>query len=114
MAKKSKKIERVEISDVSGNTASETSKKQGSQSKRYCFTLNNYQEDNLELLYSTLGTLGNYLCGKEVGAEGTPHLQGYIELNKRMRITELKKLIVLGKIHWEQCKGSRAENLTYC
>lgn len=51
--------------------------------------------------------------GLEVGEKGTPHLQGYVELNKVMRIAGVKK--VLGdRAHVEKRLGTREQARTYC
>jgi len=84
---------------------------QDSQAKRWCFTLNNYSENdikNLEL--SFIG--GKYIIAKEIGESGTPHLQGYINMDKQTRLSALKK--IHNKIHWEKCKGSEKDNIKYC
>lgn len=78
--------------------------------KGWVFTLNNYSEEEYEYLL-------NYDCdyviiGKEVGEQGTPHLQGYIEFHKRMRLTGVKK--VNGKAHWEVRRGSALLAANYC
>lgn len=86
--------------------------KQPAASKRWCFTFNNYTEKDYILLKNTFSAKSiSYIIGKEVGEEGTPHLQGYIEAKKRLRWSEFK---LPKAIHWEKCKGSRIENLKYC
>lgn len=79
-------------------------------SRNWCFTLNNYTDDDLKLI-------GEWVCrylvyGKEVEAEGTPHLQGYAEFDASKRLATLKKLNE--RIHWETRKGSREEAIKYC
>lgn len=53
-----------------------------------------------------------YVVGREVGEQGTPHLQGYVELNKQMRFTTLKKK--LPKCHIEFRNGSPSQAADYC
>ena len=103
-----RKVETLEIEE--GNTR--PPQKQVTQSKRWAFTYNNYPVEILEQLVATFEKLSVlYIIGKEVGAEGTPHLQGYIETPKRCRPScfNLPK-----QIHWEKCKGSREDNVVYC
>lgn len=116
MAKKSKMSKKGSngSKDVSGNTDTETSKRP-SPAKHYCFTLNNYTPTELITVPEILGNLGNYIYGFEIGEELTPHLQGYIVLTFKERITSLKKHGGgLERMHWEKCKGSQDENLRYC
>jgi hypothetical protein len=78
--------------------------------KNWCFTLNNYCSED-EQVFRDIPSV--YLVyGREVGDEGTPHLQGYIQLTKPIRLTGLKKLHP--KAHWEPAKGDQPQNLTYC
>lgn len=86
--------------------------KQESDCKRWCFTLNNYTENDLKNIVDALNSDDKYIIGKEVGEKGTPHLQGYINFSKKCRLTALKKFN--NKIHWEKCKGTEDENIEYC
>jgi hypothetical protein len=73
----------------------------------WCFTLNNYTSADEETF---LNLDAKYLVyGREVGAEGTPHLQGYIQFMSKKRLTALKKLHP--SAHWEPAKGDQLSNL---
>lgn len=57
----------------------------------------------------------SYLCwGDEVGAEGTPHLQGYFVTVNKERITTLKQLVGFDRAHFEVRRGSTHQAITYC
>ena len=53
------------------------------------------------------------IFGKEVGASGTPHLQGYTEWKCQRRLATWKRLIG-ERAHIEGAKGTRAQNTAYC
>lgn len=86
--------------------------KQESDAKMWCFTINNYTEEELNKLVQSLNSDDKYVIGKEVGKEGTPHLQGYIKFYRKCRLTALKKLNE--RAHWEKCKGNEKDNVKYC
>jgi len=70
------------------------------------FTFNNYDPDYISILESKFKTICvKYIFQEETGKNGTPHLQGTIQLKKKMRWTEfgLDK-----KIHWEKAKNIEA------
>jgi len=84
-------------------------------STRWCFTLNNYVEDELVSLRALLEKEARYaIFGKEVGKENqTPHLQGYISFRKNYRLKGIKSL--LGeRFHVEVAKGNEEQNFKYC
>lgn len=75
----------------------------------WCFTLNNPEEDCLV----TLVEQAQYtIAGKEVGACGTPHLQGYCFFKTKKSLTQLKKY--LPRAHWEPQRGSFEQAIEYC
>lgn len=79
-------------------------------SKYWCFTLNNWTEVELQEILEIMET-GKYIIGKEIGQEGTPHLQGYYESDKKIRPLEKFKTT---RIHWEKRNGTREDNIKYC
>lgn len=85
------------------------------ESKRWCFTINNYEDGDIKLLEITLTSNAFHfaIVGKEVGASGTPHLQGYINSKKKLYFTGVKKLVGV-KAHIEKAKGSDKDNDKYC
>lgn len=79
--------------------------------KRWCFTLNNYSEEEYENIKKICGSGGSYIIGKEVGEQGTPHLQGYFESNTKIRAIQHFNM---NNIHFEVAKGNRDDNIKYC
>lgn len=81
------------------------------RSRNWCFTLNNYSEDDYQRLLAVECVY--IVIGKEVGESLTPHLQGFIVNNDARTMTAMRKKIC-SKCHWEPCKGSVDENYVYC
>ena len=101
-----------EITDL-GNTKTKScvKKKRITQTKRWCFTLNNYTEDDVKIMRGASGaTFKKFIFSREIGESGTPHLQGFFESLKKCRPMELFKN---KKIHWEKTKGSDMDNVIY-
>lgn len=95
-----------------GNTNPPPAKKQISPAKRWCFTLNNFLNEDLEMFSSIVPTFcSKCIIGREVGESGTPHLQGYLEFKTKKRP---KSVFLNDRIHWTKCKGSADDNLNYC
>jgi len=103
------------MSDTSAtsDTRAGNTKTARAQSRRYCFTLNNYTcEDYATMLQYFQTKKWLYIIGKEIGEEKTPHLQGYFESKSPVRFSTLKKLNP--KVHWEKARAKRNDNLNYC
>lgn len=85
------------------------------RSKYFVYTLNNYTEDELERLRN-LGCDDGVLYhvhGRERGENDTPHLQGYIEFEKRLRLNQVKS--ILGdRLHLEARRGTPQQARDYC
>jgi len=111
MTEEKRFIETLEISGGNTETPEILGKKQSSQLLNWCFTWNNYQENDIEILE----TYFRHFCFKfcfqeETGENGTRHLQGVMSLKKRARWNEfgLPKCI-----HWEGCKHV-TKSYEYC
>lgn len=86
-----------------------------SRSRSWCFTLNNYTEEDVTALrvFYQAGSVRYLIIGREVGQEGTPHLQGYIVLHNARTLRGLKT--ILGdRYHLESSKGNSDQNYEYC
>lgn len=87
---------------------------QSLRSRRWCFTLNNPTEQEESMLQGMVSSgQANYLVfGRERGAEGTAHLQGYVEVPKKRTLSSMKSL--LPRAHLEISRGSKESNRDYC
>lgn len=82
-----------------------------SPAKKWCFTLNNYNDDDI----SSIVPLFKEYCdiaffSKEVGESGTPHLQGYFEFKTKRRPLS----VFPANAHYEKAKGNLKANIEYC
>jgi len=76
------------------------------------FYINNYLSQEYEdKLYNA--NFKYVIIGKEVGSEGTPHLQGYGELHKQMRLKRIKTEIN-DCMHIERRRSSQKQAVEYC
>lgn len=82
-----------------------------SQSRRWCFTINNWTEDDL----LRLRNLSCCYCvfGRERGESGTPHLQGFVVFRSNHRLRSVKRLIG-DRAHCEVARGSAKQAADYC
>lgn len=96
-----------------GNTESSPAKeKRASPRKRWCFTLNNYTEDEIGSLVPQLKEhCEKYIFQEETGEGGTDHLQGAIWFKQKKRLTQLKK--INSRIHWSVMRNEDA-SADYC
>lgn len=102
----------VEHSGGMGNTEPSPDTKQ--RSRGWCFTLNNYSDEEHESmkLYGHTNTL-KFVVGQEVApTTGTKHLQGYYYHKNAQTLAHMKK--VNGRAHWEKARGSPDQNRQYC
>lgn len=84
--------------------------------KNYTVTINNPDQRTKDLYKEPLpdGIL-YFVYQIEKGAEGTEHLQGYIQLAGRMTMTSVKSHYpILAPAHLEVAKGTPKQNKDYC
>jgi len=89
-----------------------------SQSKYWCFTINNYDEEAVQdLLWpseSNWFKVPKYLVAQpEEGEQGTKHIQGYVVFENRVRFSQVRKQFG-DKAHLEIRRGTHAEAKAYC
>lgn len=83
------------------------------KSRKWCFTLNNYKGEELDTLDTILKSKDyKYILGREIGEQGTPHIQGYLEGKNPIRFSTLKN--INKRLHLEKARGTTKQNLTYC
>jgi len=93
------------------------------QYTRVCFTVNlrdteTWDDFDINTLRATLNT-SFLICGKETGAEGRKHFQGYLEFPKKVTgkviHDKFRRTFPDGmSVHFEVAKGSATQNITYC
>lgn len=81
------------------------------QVRSFVFTLNNYTDDSIKAIMDHFHEARYIIIGKEVGASGTPHLQGYIQLEKRYSLSRLGGLFPW---HVEATRGHPGQASEYC
>lgn len=84
-----------------------------SKAKSWCFTWNNYDEDAVQFLQNLGPPVVYLIAGREVGESGTPHLQGFLRLEKRMLFRAVKRLLGNDTIHLEATRNIQA-SIEYC
>lgn len=83
-----------------------------SKARGYCFTINNYGEED-EIAVHNLAKEAKYIVvGKEVGETGTPHYQGYVFFENPRAFNSVKKFIP--RAHIEKAIQTPQVNATYC
>lgn len=81
---------------------------------RWCFTLNNYTDDEVNSIVERCEPASRYLVfGYEVGATGTPHLQGFVVFNTSTRFNTVKNLIS-PRVHLVRARGTNVQASEYC
>lgn len=80
--------------------------------RRWCFTINNPTKADEQAVEAI--PCKYVICGREIGEEkGTPHLQGYIELDKASDVAVVCRMLG-GRAAVFACNGSQEQNVEYC
>lgn len=85
------------------------------QFRNFCFTLNNYTEEEYNEIIKWMNDMKWGIVGKELGEDKkTPHLQGAVVIGKQMDQSKIKKLPGFSRAHFEPFKGTASQNRDYC
>jgi len=68
------------------------------RAKNWCFTMNNYSEEDVDRLSAPLEDVLYIVFGREVGGQGTPHLQGTVCFSARKRLPQV--IAIIGQAHF--------------
>lgn len=110
-----------ELPDIPALVPSVPTKSEGGNTKTpssspalyWCFTLNNYTENDILSLESLpCSKVPTLVFQHEVGESGTPHLQGALKFKKKLRPMSLG---LSKRIHWEVMRAKdRKDAFEYC
>lgn len=78
--------------------------------RNWVVTINNWTDDDQEGLRKL--DYRYLVFGREVGEEGTPHLQGYVEFSTSVRFNRVKELIPRGYL--DRRRGTAKQASDYC
>jgi len=81
------------------------------KARGYCFTLNNYTQEHIEALECIVCRYIVY--GKEIGACGRHHLQGFVYFKSQRYLKAVLKLLPNG-CHVESMRGTIQQATEYC
>jgi hypothetical protein len=120
-------MENVSSQYLTGARSSSASSADRNRHTNWCFTYNyggstistasdQPPRDSVERFVDSLVEKCKYVVGgyESAPTSGQLHLQGYCQLKKPARLSELKKLPDGGTVHWEVAVGTEEENRNYC
>lgn len=82
------------------------------RAKRWVFTCNNYTDEDVEHVNDMQEKCKWAVIGREVGKNGTPHLQGFVSFKKQVYFRQVAAMVPFA--HWEMAKGTDEDNWNYC
>lgn len=83
-----------------------------SRSRGWCFTINNYDDDDIASVIVMGDDAQYYISGFEKGQKGTPHIQGYVYFTNAKSFDRIKKYIP--NAHIEIQRGTPEQASGYC
>lgn len=90
----------------------ENTQARNTKSRAWVFTLNNYTDQDITEVKQNLTDCVDFVVGREVGTNGTPHLQGVMKWKNARHFAAVQKMFN-SRAHWEQCKNWNA-SVNYC
>lgn len=82
------------------------------KTRNWCLTCNNYEQDDIDMLFSYESHCTSITCGFEEGENGTPHLQCAISWIDAVTFANMKKKFA--GWHIEIMKGTPQQGHSYC
>jgi len=82
------------------------------RSRGWCFTVNNPTDEDYADIERLKEAAEYIIYGKEVGEQGTPHLQGYSHFTNPRTLQGVKRF--LKRAHLEARRGTVAQAVEYC
>lgn len=85
------------------------------RARGFVFTVNNPLDGREDAIIEALQTVCQYcIIGRERGANGTPHLQGYVYFANPKGFERVVELLGNPRAHVEKARGSPIQNREYC
>lgn len=86
-----------------------------SRARNWVFTVNNYIDEDIDMVkrLSEDTRVQRIICEKEVGSEGTPHLQGYVSFETEQARSTVEKWLG-GRAWLKKAYGGYRQNYDYC
>lgn len=81
--------------------------------RSWTITVNNYSQQDEQQLQMQQQRAHFIVYGREQGEQGTPHLQGYIQMKQSQTLDYMKKH-VHATAHFEVARGTPRQNYDYC
>jgi len=88
-------------------------KSKKNRARGYCFTINNWTDDDCGNILELRESVDYVIAGFEVGSEGTPHIQGFLYSKNKISFTTVQ-YILDNRAHIETMKGTPVQALLYC
>jgi len=88
----------------------------GPKVMKWCVTMNNPNESDEQVAQrlKSCNEVKGFVFQREVGTNGTEHLQMYIEFKSQKYTGSIKTVLNDNRIHCEKAMGSKAQNVKYC
>lgn len=82
------------------------------QAKNWCFTLNNFTQEEYDRIHNASELYTYLIIGRERGERGTPHLQGHIVYKTKVSARAVKSHLG-NRAHFEISKSPK-DSINYC
>lgn len=83
------------------------------RARGWCFTLNNFTEEDELRLVAPPDSVKYVVYGHEVGESGTPHLQGAVWFKSVKSLAQVKEYVG-ATAHCEKVRGQPSQAIAYC